>query len=768
MSTIPENKIELYEPVTALERPRRPEVFPPYEALESNEPRGADLRALWSVLRKRRWTIFSVVLVIFTLVLVATLKEKPVYRAVSMLEIEKENPNILTVQELFQLEGVSDTFLETQYKILQSDTLARRVARQLHLDHNSEFNRRGGFWPWGANKDGAFSTDPRHEDIVIRNFKDRLNIEPIRRSRLVQVSFDAEDPQLAAAVVNGLDSAYIDQNLENRWKATQKASEWLSQQLEGVKGKLEKSEDDLNRYAVANGLLYLESETGTQENIVDARLRELQEELTKAQSDRYSRESLYRLVQTGDYGSLPGVVDNKLMQDLTLRLSDLRTNYSQLSTTFSPTYPKLRQIQNEIDTTQGMLERERKRVADKITNDYQAALHREALIEQAFEAQQKQASQLAGQTVQYNILKREVDTNKQLYEGLLERLKEAGVSAGLKASNIRIVDRAIQPTRPVRPRVLLNLSLALVLGMAFAIGAAFLQEHLDNTIKTAEDIERFMRLPALAMIPSVESLNGHRGVPYGLPAPLKILEEATGDDAAKPAKFHRIDTVGRQYSTLSEAFRSLRTSVLLSSPERPPRSLLITSAQPSEGKTTISINLAVSLAQLGQRVLLVDCDMRKPSVHRGLGIEAEAGLAAYLTGQQDWSAVVVTTPIAGLSVIPCGPIPPNPAELLSCERMRSLLGEAMAQYSTVLLDSPPLLNVADSRVIAGQVEGVILVVKGNSTPRELGRRAQACARDVGANILGVVLNNVDLRSGDYYYRSYNYGYGDDQAGEKNG
>jgi len=455
------------------------------------------------------------------------------------------------------------------------------------------------------------------------------------------------------------------------------------------------------------------------------------------------------------------------MQDLTVALAQLKSEQAELETTFTSDYPRVKKIQNQVNEIEGVLAQERERAARRITNDYQAAVERENLLQQAFVAQQEQANLIAERSVQYNILKREVDTNKQLYVGLLERMKEAAVSAGLNASNIRIVDPAEPPEKPAKPRVPLNLALGVVLGLGLGVGAAFLQEYLDNTLKTSEDVERFLRVPALALIPSVESLDGHRGGVYGLYGRSKLLasraggsaEEELAARAAPPAKWYRIDGDGQQHSTLAEAFRSLRTSVLLSTAEHPPRSLLITSAQPSEGKTTVAINLAISLAQLGQRVLLIDSDMRRPSIHRVFEIKESGGLASYLTGQQDWQAIVEPTGLAGLEALVCGPVPPNPAELLSSERMRTLIREAKADYNFVVLDSPPLLNVADSRILATLVEGVVFVVQGGATPRELVQRAQSHARDVGANVIGVVLNNLDVRADDYYYyRYYRYDY----------
>lgn len=770
-----ESKIQLFEPIRPKLERLRPELLEPYQVAEAEE--GLDLRAYWRVIQKRRWTILSILLVTFASVLLVTIKEKPIYRADSLLEIEKENPNIPTVQELFQLEDVSDNYLETQYKVLQSDTLARRVIEELHLDQVKEFNPPKGGWFW-ENTHAAAPTeglvvDPETEQATLVRFNDRLSVEPVRRSRLVQVSFESQDPQVAAKAVNALASNYIQENLESRWDAAQKASEWLSQQLQSFKAKLEKSEDDLQQYAQDNGLLFLETEKGDTENIVDERLRQLQDELTKAQADRYTKESLYRLVEAGDYSSLPGVVDNKLMQDLTERLADLEREQAALTPTFTSDYPKVKQIQSQIDDIQKMLDQERKRAAQGIVDEYQAAVRREALVREAFEQQQAQANLVAGRAVQYNILKREVDTNKQLYEGLLQRLKEAGVSAGMNASNIRIVDAAVPPTKPVSPRPVLNLGLALLLGLGGGVGVAFLQEHLDNTLKTSDDIERLLRVPTLALIPSRESLNHTSAGVYGMAENSLSLPNGNGKHAPLekvPGKaWIRIDGNGTQHSALSEAFRGLRTSVLLSSAGRPPRSLTFVSAEPGEGKTTVASNLAISLAHLGKRVLLIDGDMRRPCVHKIFNIEDRSGgLVTYLTGEKEWRHLVRPTGITDLDCLVCGPVPPNPSELLSSDRMQMLIREAMAEYQFVLIDAPPLLNVADGRILATMVEGAILVVKGGFTPRELAQQAQLHIRDVGAHLIGVVLNDVDVRHNGYYKGYYRYGgYGDNNGAEKN-
>jgi succinoglycan biosynthesis transport protein ExoP len=771
-----ESKIELFEPIRSKLERLRPELLEPYQIAEAEE--SLDLRAYWRIIQKRRWTILSILLVTFTLVLIVTVRGKPIYRANALLEIEKENPNIPTVQELFQLADVSDNYLETQYKVLQSETLARRVIDQLRLNQVKEFNPPRGGWFW-ANTQAEVPTtgspvDPDTEQTVLREFEDRLSVDPVRRSRLVQVSFESQDPNVAAQTVNALASNYIRQNLESRWQAAQEASEWLSQQLESFKAKLEKSEDDLQKYAQNNGLLFLETEKGDTENIVDERLRQLQDELTKAQADRYAKESLYRLTEVGDYSSLPGIVDNKLMQDLTARLADLEREKSASTSIFTSDYPKVKQIQSQIDDIEKTLNQERKRAAQGIVDDYLAAIRRENLVRGAFEQQQSQANRVAARAVQYNILKREVETNKQLYEGLLQRLKEAGVSAGMNASNIRIVDAAVPPTKPVGPRLFLNLGLAWILGLGCGVGMAFLQEHLDNTLKNSDDIERILHVPALALIPSRESLNHTSTVVYGLAEHSSSLPNGNGKLAplgkVSGKAWIRIDGNGNQHSALSEAFRGLRTSVLLSAAGRPPRSLTFVSAEPGEGKTTVASNLSISLAQLGKRVLLIDGDMRCPCVHKLFDIaDHSGGLVTYLTGEEEWHHLVRPTGIADLDCLVCGPVPPNPSELLSSDRMQMLIREAMAEYQFVLIDAPPLLNVADGRILATMVEGAILVVKGGFTPRELAQQAQLHVRDVGAHLIGVVLNDVDVRHNGYYNSHYRYGaYGEsnDQA-EKN-
>jgi capsular exopolysaccharide synthesis family protein len=730
-----------------------------YEILEPQE--APDFRDYARVLRKRLPTVLIVFFILFSISLIATLKQKPVYRAQVLLEIQKENPDIPTIQELYELDSVSDAYLRSQYTILGSESLARSVIDQLRLDTLAEFNA-PEWWSWSWRKkrnapaSQVLATGPARADRevyqrVLQRFEDRLKIDPVNRSRLVSIQFDSNDAGLAARIANSLAENYVDQNLQARWTATQKAADWLSQQLLGVKARLEKSEEHLQNYARRNDLVFLETDKEPSRNVENERVQQVQEELTKAEAQRYEKEALYRVIQAGDYESLPGEFESKVIQDLTERLAELKREYARLSTTFNADYPRVKEIQSQIEEIAAAILEQRKDAAGRITNDYLAAVRRENLVRQALRQEQKQMSQLAARAVQYNILKREVDTNRQLYEGLLQRLKEASVSASLRASNIRIVDSAEPPTKPVKPKIPLNLGVAAIFGLGLGFCAAFLQERLDDTLKGTGDVERLFGLSAVGLIPAVSQLNGnHNGVSRLLEHTKALSRKENGNVRKLDAAWHRIDEEGKTNAALVEAFRSLRTSILLSTADHPPSSLLVTSTQPGEGKTTIATNLAIALAQVGQRVLLVDADLRSPSLHRLFGMRDNLGLVSYLTGHQDWHTVVRPSGSHGLDLLFCGPIPPNPSELLSSRSMGELIRSAREQYEFVILDSAPMLALADSRILATLVSGVLLVVKNAMIPREQVKQALFGIHSVGANVVGVALNRVDLHTNGYF------------------
>lgn len=723
----------------------------PFETLDVSAEEVQPLLDYWNAISKRRWLVLSCLLIVFSTVAIGTLKKKPVYEGRAVIEINPEQPNVLDFKDANQGNQFDlDAYRGTQYEILQSRSLAEHVVNSLKLYRLPEFYKgRMFFGLVQVNPDRvpqASDPDPPDPSMnayrsTISNFIGNIDVSPLRRSNLVEVSFYSEDPQLAARIANELCKDYIYQNLQVKWDEATEASEWLSHRLVDLKVKLEKSEDALNAYARANSIIFVQEK----QNLVTERLRQLQEEFTKAQSLRFEKESLYSLVQAGRSQDLPGFLENKMIQDLTVELGKTQRDYAELTATYKAEYPKAIAKKKEVDALQAAIDRQKKNLAQGVIDTYRSAVANEKYLAQEMDVQKKVVNDIEEKSVQYNILKRDVDTNKELYQALMTRQKEAMVSAGVQASNVRIVDAAEVPRGAVKPRVMLNLALGFVLGLALGVGLAFLQEYLDNTLKTADEVERLLRLPSLGLLPDCINGNGK-----GSGEELAVVNH--GDNGVAPAL-----QTGREPI---EAYRTLRTSILLSA-NPVPKMLLITSALPSEGKTTVTVNLGATLASLGSKVVIVDCDMRRPCCHRSTGVENRPGFVRCLTGHVDLADAILPVPgVPNLSVIPCGPIPPNPAEVLSSPVTVELLRRLRAEFEYVLLDSPPLLTVSDSRILSTLTDAVVLVSRAYSTPFDLVRRARGLLYNSGARILGVALNNVAVhKQGTSGYGAYRYGYG---------
>ena len=717
------------------------------EVLDVSPEEVPHLLDYWQVVLKRRWTVLVCLLVVFTTVAIGTLKKRPVYEGKVLIEINPEEPQVLNFREVSQQAPTVDvdSYRETQYKVLRSRTLAEKVVNDLHLYQSPEFYRnRGLFGLYESDPEKIPSSDPGPPDTStdayrnsVTHFLASVDVNPVRRSNLVEVTFDSYNRNVAALATNRLADDYVEQNLEVKWDAAEKASQWLQGKNAEIKAKLEKAEDELQAYAQANSIVYITEK----QNMATARLEELLEAYTKAQSERFEKESLYSLVEAGKIQDLPGVLSNRLVQDLEIRLADAKREYALVTTWVKPDYPKAQQVEKQIDALQAELDKQKKAVVDNIVDEYRSATAKEQYFAQAVEDQKREVNEIAARSIQYNILKREVDSNRQLYEGLLQRMKEAQASAGLRASNIRVVDAAETPKYPAKPKVLLDLILGVMLGLGLGVGMAFFQEYLDKTLKTSDEVERLLRLPSLGVLPRFSS-NGAGEL---------------GEQGVEPGPGTAIAPAIQTHAEVLEAFRSLRTSILLSA-SPVPRVVLITSALPGEGKTTTAVNLGAALASLGSKVVIVDCDMRRPSCHRSVGVKNSPGFVQCLTGHVELAEAVLPAPgVPNLSVIPCGPIPPNPAEVLSSSLAAELLRKLRADFDYVLVDSPPLLSVADGRILATMVDGAVLVARAFETPYDLVRRARALLYNGGARILGVALNDVDLRREGYGHNG-TYGY----------
>ncbi len=717
----------------------------------------------WQLVMKRRWTVLTCTLVIFATVALGTLKQKPVYKGKVVLEISPEAPQVLNFQQVAQNAPTVDvdSYRETQYKVLVSRSLAETVVNDLRLYTYPEFYR--SRWLFGLfqsdppqipskSDPGPPNTTTEAYVNAVSNFQESIDVSPVRRSNLVEVSFYSNDPQLAARIANKLADAYIIANLNVKWTQTELATQFLKSRLGEVKLKLEKAETDLANYARQFSIVFINEK----QSEANARLEQLLQQYTTAQADRFQKESQYAAVRQGKTQDLPVVMNNRLIQDLEEKLVDLRNRYADETTWVKPDYPKAVQLRKEIDSLQKQLEEKKQVVSANIVDEYQAAVQKEKYLAEEIEKQKKLISDFEQKGIQYNILKRDVDTYRQLYDGLLERMKEAQVESGLKASNIRVVDQAEVPRRPVKPRILLNLALGLILGLGVGVGLAFFQEYLDKTLKTPDEVERLLRLPSLGVLPRF-SLNGSNGhVEAGL---VKVGDN--GHSGLAPA----IQTD----PTVVEAFRSLRTSILLSA-SPVPKLIMVTSSLPGEGKSTTAINLGATLASLGSRVVLVDCDMRKPACHRYAGVQNNPGFVQVLTGHAELKDAILPVPgVPNLSVIPCGPIPPNPAEILSSRLAGQLLRQLCNDFEYVLVDSPPLLSVADARILATLTDATVLVTRAFETPYDVVRHARSQLYSVGARVLGVALNDVDFQRngyGPHSYYHYGYGYGADSSDQE--
>jgi succinoglycan biosynthesis transport protein ExoP len=724
-------------------RPSAPSHYPQLFSHESA------LDEYLNVLRKRKWEIIGCVVAIFTLVGIASLRTSRVYEASGKIAVNKPD-NSLNLQNsaTFNLDYYDPSELETQVKILQSDDLALEVIHDLNLDRRPEFGGQASPSP-SIDLEPDPLQDPGKASALLGGFTGNLRVAVSLNSRIIEIHYRSADPDLAASVVNTLMQTYIDDDRKKRYNSTMDASKWLEGQLVDMQMNVELSQEKLVKYQKEHEILGIDEK----QNLTTEKLEELNKALTAAQSERMDKQSFYNLVQSGSPDavatsatSLDSAVaqpESAFLDSLLAKQADLKLQIADLNTQFGPAYPKLAQLNNQLKEIDTQIQAQMKKIVDKVHGQFMTALGREKLLSEALDKQKQEANTLNESAIEYNMLKRDADTYRALYEGILEKLKEAGVSAGLRSNNFQIVDAARPPSYPIEPNIPRNLGFALVLGLASGIGWAFLREGMDNTIRTTEQAHLISGLPSLGMIP-LGSKSAREG-----PEP-KRLVIASSKEAVE------LVTQVRPQSQMAESYRALRTSLLLSNLGSPPKVIMVTSALPQEGKTTTSINCAVVLAQMmgqkGGRVLLIDADLRRPSIHKTLGMGPRSGLSNVLTGTVKLDkAIAPTSILPNLFVLPAGTPPPDPAELLASTEMRDLLTELREQYDHIVVDTPPSLSVTDAVVLSPRADAVILVIRAEQTTKQSLLRARELLAQVNAKVVGVLLNAVDLSSPDYYY-----------------
>jgi capsular exopolysaccharide synthesis family protein len=715
-----------------------------------------DFRDLLDTLIRRKSVILVCLLCCFSADALYTFSVTPQFKAQGVLRVSAQSDNLTKFENVASTALKTLEFQQTQVKLLESEQLASRVISRMDLSNNHLFNRAASQTSGEVQAKSLFDTlktyiRPDEDkdalsllnqnaqtqiaiDQSIERFHKLFKVNPVRNSELIEVSFDAVSPVLAAEVANTAMDEFINMHMDSKLKSSNDAGKFLERQIESAKIKLEKSEIDLQVFAKQIGIVSLDSKS----NPTMRQLEELNEALAKAQAHRIGQEARYMQNLTVDSGNLFKMVENELIQNLRNQHVALLSEYRQLSTTFKPGYPKMVQLKERMDEISEQIQAEKQAVIDSIRNDYETALKTENYLAVRTEEQKDRVMELEEKATQYKIYDREVETNKSIYQSLLQRSKEIEASVGASVTNIQVVDSARPPLYPFKPRVAINLALGLVLGLFGGVGVAVVLEYFDNTIKNPDEMADRFGIPVLGLIP--------------------YDKEAIDNRKHMALKFY---TDPR--SPVAEAFRTTMTSVRLSVADNPPKTILVTSILPGAGKSSLSCNACLSYLSEEERCLLIDVDLRKPTLHHVFkeGLKGK-GLTSVLSGMAKLSEVIVPTDYPGLDFISSGPLPPNPAELLSSKRMRQLLTIVARDYDRIILDGPPYQGFAEILVLSNMVEGVILISVEGNTPREGVKHFRRSVINVGGRILGTIINKTGEKRGygsygGYKYYSYNYG-----------
>ncbi len=698
----------------------------------------AGLQTYIGVVLKRRWLILGITVGAVLAALVATLLADPVYIARATFQAQREAPRVIDAQSVTDSGSTSDaTFLQTQFALIKSRATAGGIVRRLHLDRNADFVESGGSLS-GLFKKGAPSSPAQQQRAIERAtsmVEANLTATALTQSSLIQVQYANGNPQMAAKIANAAVDEFIEGTIERQYSASRYARDFVGRRLNELKKRLGKSERDLVDYAQKQRIINVTDarNPGQSQSLDSVSLNAINTALATAKAARIDAEENWRVARSGEGQSFSQIQSDPQAIALLTRLQTLQADYQQRLQAFKPTFPAMVQTRSEIATVQAQMNRSRANVAQSLRVSYELALSKEKAIEAQLGQMTGQVLDLQRRSIEYTILQREVDTNRSLYDALLQRYKEIGVAGGSGSNSISIVDRARVPGVPARPILWLNLVLALAAGLGLGLAIAFALDFLDDTFKMPEDVEQKLGLPLLGMIPKL-------------------------DEGVRP-----VEELVNVRSSFSEAYFSARTALQLVS-SGTPRSLLVTSANPSEGKSTSAVALAYSFAEEGKKVLLVDADMRRPSLHKALGQSNVRGMSNVLNGEAAMKDAIIHFE-AGFDLLVCGPLPVNPARLLS-NGLKPLLKEALDNYDLVLFDGPPIVGLADVLMLASIVQATVIVVQARKSRRRVVLSALRRLRSSRRTIAGVLLTKFDHRSADYAY-SYDYStyysYGSDKA-----
>ena len=727
------------------------------------------LRDYLFIVLKRKWLIISLCLVVTSLVAVQMFRQPSVYEAEAMIRIEQRTQNVLQTKD-FVLNAQPDAnFWGTQIKLLQSPALARQVALSLDLQHNPSFfgtQAQGGIFtalrrmvsgekkpaalpataPGGLSVIGEaqLSDEPLtpeelsalepYEDAIIGSEK----VEGVVGTNLFIIKYRHTDPEIAQKVSNALAEVFRANNVERTTQNSTKAEELLVREIAAYQEKIRHDTEALFNYAREKGL---PPTMDSALNVEGQRLADISRQLLDAENTRKNAQAIYQSAKNStDPYSIPEVRKSERISNIEARISQLKQTKAALEVTYTKEWPEVKKIDASIKRLEEELGKEADESIAMLKQQYEAAQAHENSVKEMYIKQRGTTDQQTRDQIEMAQYTQRLETNKQYLNTLLQKQREVQIAQGDKGSEVRIENYSRLPGAPVGPARLRNVMIALVLSLVAGIGLAFLLDFLDDSVKSLDDIDRYIHLPALAMIPASRGAANLKGLPRPNTGPSESTALALIDDARSP---------------IAESYRHLRTSLLLSSAGQPPKRILVTSSQPSEGKTTTAINTAFMLAQTGVEVLIIDCDLRRPRLHTQFEVANSKGLTTWLSGEKDLDNLLQTYPKThNLKILTSGPVPPNPAELLGSEEMRRLLGILSERFAHIIIDSPPAISFTDASILSTMVDGVMLVVHGGRSSRAVVRRAKQQLLDVGAHIFGVVLNNVRLETQDYYYSGY--------------
>lgn len=756
--------------------------YPPYPSHYGTDAESSEqinLREIWRRINKHKWLILAVVVIFTTLGAIQVFRTKAWYTAATIIEIGKDSSMVIKSEGL-TLSDDSDPYYQvnvnTKKLALENPVLFEKVILDQKLDQNPvviEMLQKKPFYaglkiPFVKteidktslpSQNNSVNEDSQRLAPFVELVRQNVKVEQIISTRALKISYTNEDPLLAANIANSIARIFMQSSFNNQTEKFTNSVEWLDSSTRELKTKVQIAEEELAKYTRENQIYSTALGDGKSATLTTSKLAQLHDQFVRTQNERLLKKSLFDQVQAGRVAELPEAFSDPKITKFQQESAGLQKLSAELKVRFGPTNPKIIEVQNQIAVLESEIDKSRQELEAKLNADYERAVQDERSLAVALTTAKLAAVNENQASIKYNILKQDVETARELYTDFLKKTNQANAQVAEQSNNIKVIQPAQTPYSPIGPKRLLIILGIFAGSLGAGIGLAFFIEYLDDTIKSVEDVERYAQLPMLGIIPAfAKPSSGFFKVKEKKQIDLSENGTQLGLESSQNRVQSNLLLNTETHSMAGEAYRALRTSLLLSAAGTPPKTILVTSSQPGEGKSTTAVHIAYSLAQLGARVLIMDCDLRRPSLHKKLDISSAKGIANYLSSNTNLKPLIQELDIPNLSAITSGPIPPNPAELLSSRKMKEMLELLGKSYDHIIIDSPPIVNVTDPIILSTLVDGTIVVIQSGKAKRGLVQRSRQELLSVRSKIFGVVLNNVNLRREGYKYNYYKYGY----------